>query len=80
MRETGAERMTLRGGSDDQGYYRCELSRGEVTVHLRVPGVPRHRVVNDNPFACSRIYVEGDSWLWKYAVNQIKLRFAGEYA
>jgi hypothetical protein len=46
-----------------------------------MPGLETDRVrykVGDNPFLYPRLYVDGSSWLWSYAVNAVKRALAGE--
>jgi hypothetical protein len=59
------------------GYFGYELSTTTAGVFrdafVHMPGAPLEQLRwlggSQNPFAFYRLYVEGNSWLWKYAVD-----------
>lgn len=61
---------------DGTGRYRFDLHRGIRTVDVDMPGVPlselRYYEGGTMPHGCPRLYVEGNSWWWCYALETAK--------
>ena len=58
---------------DTEGRYNYLVYK-ETRCHLvEMPGLPLSQVrfIDDdqNPWQCTRLYVDGSSWLWKYALD-----------
>ncbi len=80
VQDVGLEGITYqRDAPKDygEGRFAYKLSRGQLDVEVQMPGWPLDNVrflgekgqhVLDFP----RLYVNGSSWLWKYAVNMVK--------
>jgi len=62
----------------DGRYAYCVFNTEQHTeVIVCMPGAPLERVrylghEDQNIFEFPRLYVDGDSWLWKYAVNVVR--------
>ena len=60
---------------DFDGKYDYLLQRGIRTVSVAMPGLPLDRVKlgpSDNAWHFHRLYVDGDSWLWPFALDTAK--------
>lgn len=66
----GIQVRSLRTG--DRGWFDFEFSRGKRKVEVSVPGVGPERLRDPNPWNNVRLYVDGSSWLWKFAVSQVR--------
>ena len=74
---------------DGEGRYTFELTHGEVgSVVIDMPGLPldqvrwiRSAVHGDpdpqDPWQFPQLYVDGSSWLWKFALQQAGLALLG---
>lgn len=51
------------------GYYAFRLSAGEYACTVDVPGVDPDTVQLGKPWRSSRLYVNGSSWLWGFALG-----------
>src|SRR5687768_2843943 len=65
------------------GRYRFRLSYDDKTCEVDVPGLPIERVrylgkPHQNIFDFPRLYVDGSSWLWGFAVGMVRDRLVGE--
>jgi hypothetical protein len=61
---------------DSGGYYASVLSRGKREVCVAVPGLPQRLLryrgrSRHDPWDFQRLYVDGDSWLWFFAVPAV---------
>jgi hypothetical protein len=68
-------RIERRVHKDLDGRYDYVLHRGIRSTTVSMPGLPLERVKlgpDDNPWLFPRLYVDGSSWLWPYAVNRAK--------
>jgi hypothetical protein len=67
-------------GIQDDGRYRFVLSRDDRSTIVDIPGLPIERVrywgVEQNPFDFPRLFVDGSSWLWEFAVSQARRALA----
>lgn len=61
---------------DDKGRFGFTLSGEKIGTHeVEMPGLPLERVrwvdePDQNIWHYPRLYVDGESWVWLYAVNQ----------
>lgn len=54
----------------EDGYFAFSVGEHDVLM----PGLPLDRVRlhdGDNPFPFQRLYVDGDSWIWPFALNAL---------
>lgn len=62
--------------TDDSGRFGFTVKREDVTHEIEMPGLPLEQVrhLNDgqNIWHFPRLYVDGSSWVWKYAVLKRK--------
>ncbi len=68
-------RIERRKSGDFEGKYDYLLHRGIRTTSVAMPGLPLERVrmgPNSNPWEFPRLYVDGSSWLWPFALNSAK--------
>jgi hypothetical protein len=59
-------------GDDGKGRYDFIIHRGIRSVSVEMPGLSLDRVAlraGDNAWNFPRLYVDGSSWLWPYALN-----------
>lgn len=60
-------------GIDEEGRSRFELRLPTRTFSVDMPGMPLEQVRylggEQNIFAYPRLYVDGSSWVWKFAVD-----------
>jgi hypothetical protein len=82
VRDVGLEGVRVfRAGKPDDGRYPYRLRLGERDCKVDMPGLPLECVRYQsgmNPWQFPRLYVEGNSWLWVYAVNQARHELTGE--
>lgn len=69
------KRAPQRDESD--GRYGFVFSFGERSVDVDIPGLSLDRVryvggANQNPWRFPRLYVDGSSWLWEFAIGNIR--------
>ncbi len=68
--------VTMRSSKHDgTGRYQFDLHRGICTVDVDMPGVPLDEVQcteGSMPPGCPRLYVDGSSWWWCYALGCAK--------
>ena len=57
--------------SDEGGRYNFDLKRSgfDFTINVDMPGCELERVRKSEPFYSPRLYVDGSSWLWGYALG-----------
>lgn len=61
--------------NDDDGRYGFTLTRGIRETVVDMPGLPLDRVRmgnGDNAWNFPRLYVDGNSWLWPYAISMAR--------
>ena len=82
MAEVGADRY--RGPlSEDEGRYEFELGKDARTVLVEMPGLPldevRYLGTDDQDiWDFPRLYVDGSSWVWCFAVDSARAVLSGE--
>src|SRR4029077_10017060 len=68
--------VTMRARKHDgTGRYQFNLHRGICTVKVDMPGLPLDEVrctKDFMPSGCPRLYVDGNSWWWCFALGQAK--------
>jgi len=76
---TGPIGITVEAGHvfrRDDGRYRFVLSRGDKTCVVDMPGLPIDRVryfgAEQNAFDFPRLFVDGSSWLWEFAITMAR--------
>lgn len=79
----GRERPTIkRASGDSQGRFAFELSVGDRECEVDMPGLPLEQVRYTGPpqsiFDFPRLYVNGSSWVWPYAVSMVDDALYGE--
>lgn len=68
----------LRTKEDDRGgRYGFRLQREGCSCDIRMPGLPCESVrylglEKQNIWDFPRLYVEGSSWVWKYAIDRVR--------
>lgn len=75
-----------RRSKDDYGEGRFAFAifwegREGAVVEIQMPGVPIDRVrylAGMNPWQFPRLYVDGSSWLWKFAIEAARGALTGE--
>jgi len=79
FRDKPLERVTFtrEPKADEGGRYGFVFMRGNLKVEVDIPGLPleRLRYLGDddqNIWHFPRLYVDGSSWMWVYAVNCIR--------
>ena len=68
-------RVERRESGDHGGRYDFVLHRGIRSTEVSMPGLPLDRVAlrpGDNAWHFPRLYVDGSSWLWPYALNMAR--------
>lgn len=83
--DVGLDRVTVeRNPEEDEdcgsnwcldGYHAFTLYRDEFSVAIDVPRAPPEEVRD----SMIRFYVNGSSWMWKYAVDQVRCALAGDW-
>ena len=68
---------------EDEGRYEFEIGAGERTVIVEMPGLPLAQVryvgtEDQNIWNYPRLYVDGSSWVWCYAVSIAVSALSGE--
>lgn len=66
-----------------EGRYPFEVDYGGRRVEVLMPGLPIERVryldpKTQNCLDFKRLYVGGNSWLWKYAIDMVKTELLGD--
>jgi hypothetical protein len=74
--------MTYIPKSRDGGRYTFIFSLGGRKVEVEVPGLPLAKVrwmdePGQNIWHFPRLYVNGSSWVWKFAVGQLRFYLTG---
>jgi hypothetical protein len=57
--------------NDYGGWYGFILTDGNKSVEVDIPGDNPETVMKGEPFKSRRLYVDGSSWLWGYALGSI---------
>lgn len=79
VQDVGLEGITIKKKRKDydDGRYAYKLSRKGMEVEVHMPGWPLEDVRylgggGQNPFNFPRLYVDDNSYLWKFAISNIK--------
>lgn len=76
--DAGMEHCGVGGsGEPHNGRYRFELIHGDRTCEVDMPGLPIEQVrylgnPEQNIWDFPRLYVDGSSWLWAYAIDMVR--------
>lgn len=75
--------MTQDSTTGDRGRFAFTLRRGEYETKIDMPGIPLDRVrytgaEDQNIWHFPRLYVDGSSWVWCYAINSARCALTGE--
>jgi hypothetical protein len=81
-----AERICADTGStasrhpeaDNRGWFGFRFVRDGRTAEVDIPGDDPDVVCEGRPWVSRRLYVEGSSWLYGYAMNAIERQFNPE--
>lgn len=72
--------VTMRSpGHDGTGRYQFDLHRGIRSADVDMPGLPLDEVrctEDSMPRGCPRLYVDGNSWWWCYALDMARTALA----
>lgn len=63
---------------DNDGWYGFKLVNGDTAIDVDIPGDDPEQVMKSEPWVSRRLYVDGSSWLWDYAVGIVSDRLKGE--
>jgi hypothetical protein len=55
--------------NDADGWFGFRLHVGDSVVEVDVPGIDPEVVRKGEPWVSPRLYINGDSWLWSYALR-----------
>jgi hypothetical protein len=72
-------KVERRSALDKDGRYAFDLRRGERSCQVLMPGLPLdevHYVTGYNPWNFPRLYVDGSSYLWSFALAPIRRALA----
>lgn len=56
---------------DDKGWFGFTFNLGKKEVEVDIPGIEPQIVEASEPWKSPRLYVNGSSWLWGYALGFI---------
>lgn len=59
---------------DNDGWYGFTLVNGGTTIEVDIPGDDPEEVMKGEPWVSRRLYVDGSSWLWGYAIGIVSDR------
>lgn len=63
---------------DGDGWFGFEFRRDGRLASVTIPGDDPDQVCANTPWVSRRLYVEGSSWLYGYALNAIERQLSGE--
>jgi hypothetical protein len=66
--------------NDSDGWFGFVLTSGDRKCEVDVPGINPHVVQEGRPWKSPRLYVDGNSWLWPYAINSAREALTGQAA
>lgn len=75
---TGGIVKRRKEGDDDRGWYAFTFYKGDRKSEVDIPGIDPEIVVKGQPFVSPRLYVNGSSWLYGYALGFINRDLTGE--
>lgn len=70
-------RFGRSGRLEGDGWYGYSLRYGRCVEQVDMPGVPLDQLTARSPFA-PRLYVDGNSWYWPFALNILRDAFGFE--
>lgn len=86
LKDAGADSVPFERTSEadyGEGRFAFTIDNEDFSMEIQMPGLPLERVrytgaADQNIWDYPRLYVNGDSWVWKYAVNSVRRVFTGE--
>lgn len=83
VQEIGADEFSPLTGGENEGRYEFEVYRNDRSVSVEMPGLPLDEVryvgtEDQNIWNFPRLYVDGSSWVWCYAVSSAARALSGE--
>lgn len=70
--------VTRSTADDGDGWYGFEFRRSGRLACVLIPGDDPDQVCEGRPWVSRRLYVEGSSWLYGYALSAIERQLNGE--
>ena len=67
--DTGRPFTARYTGKEHNGRFAFELRIGDEVREVDMPGLPLERVRSEDLLRIPRLYVDGSSWFWGFAVN-----------
>jgi hypothetical protein len=71
-----------KNADEDDGRFDFVVRLGKKKVFVSIPGLPlkdvRFDPNNKNCLFYPRLYINGSSWYWKYAVSQVHFTLTGD--
>lgn len=77
----GISVFRMPGFDYGNGRYAFNLIYNERACPIQMPGLPLNKVAyhgGDNPWHFPRLYVDGSSWLWEFALSSARRILTGE--
>jgi hypothetical protein len=73
------ERKSAADGRGRFGFTLTSQDNGN-SVEVQMPGLPLEQVrfISGDPWPFPRLYVDGDSWLWRFALNVVARALTGD--
>jgi hypothetical protein len=80
LREASAPKATIerKPDADYRGRFAFDLVLGRRRVEVLVPGVPMAVLTDDSAVFQPRLYVDGSSWYWQFAIGIAKSALVGD--
>lgn len=69
--DVGAATPDRDASADYDGWFRFIYRNGDKTVEVDIPGDDPDVVCEGRPFKSRRLYVDGSSWLYGFAVSRL---------
>lgn len=69
--QTQAKIKVRIGERKDDGRWMVVLAHGRYMCTVSMPGIPYERLIL-GPWKSPRLYVDGSSWLWEFAISQAR--------
>lgn len=63
-----------KAADDNNGWYGFKFTDGDKSIDVDIPGDDPEQVMKGEPWVSRRLYVDGSSWLWGFAVGIIEDR------
>jgi hypothetical protein len=80
--DLGALKVKRDKKGDCDGWFGFKVKSKRASISVLVPGIPmeqmRRMERDDSAWNFRRLYVEGSSWLWNYALERAKEELGGK--